>query len=116
MATALRPTTTWEAVAGPLGLIITVVPGPSAALHAAQPDATARAKSLIRESIRELGGEERLRSVRSLHLTGNSYTNRLQDSANPQGPWLVDFDRFTEYQDLKRRTLLRTATTDATST
>ncbi|HEY1891849.1 MAG TPA: hypothetical protein VGG63_15695 [Steroidobacteraceae bacterium] len=70
---------------------------------------------MVSESILALGGEARLRAVKTLILIGSSYTNHLQDSANPRGPWLTDFDRFTEYQDLQRRSLRRDSTSDDTT-
>lgn len=100
-----------------LGSIVCVLAGAASSLHAERESlsAKARAKTVVGESIRVLGGEARLRSIGAIALTGSSYTNHLQDSQNPQGPWLVDFDRFTEYQDLRQRRLLRDSATDATS-
>src|SRR6185437_7897216 len=98
-----------RALVAPLAATVAVLTGASATLRAtpAAVHPEARAKTLVSESINALGGEERLRSIRTLTLVGSSYTNHLQDSPNPRGPWLVDFDRFTEYQDLRQRTLLR---------
>src|SRR5512146_683483 len=101
----------------PLAATVAALMGASAALHAtpAAVNSKARAQAAVRESIQALGGEERLRSIKSLTLLGSSYTNHLQDSPNPRGPWLVDFDRFTEYQDLRQRKLLRDTAADAAS-
>lgn len=100
-----------------LGLTITAMAGASAGLRtsSADPGAGTRAKSLISESIQALGGEGPLRSIETLTLTGSSYTNHLQDSASTQGPWAVDFDRFTECEDLQHRRLLRDSAVDAAS-
>lgn len=104
-------------MAAPTTITVAVLAVASGVLHATP--ATARLKAgaaaVVSESIRALGGEKRLRSIKTLTLVGNSYTNHLQDSPNPRGPWLVDFDRFTEYQDLEHRKLRRDSAADTAS-
>lgn len=57
---------------------------------------------------REAMGGERLASLATIRLSGLGYTNALEQSERPEGPWIKSFDQFTELRDLRRLRLRRT--------
>ena len=65
-------------------------------LVAAQPTPAA---ILVRQALQAQGGEEALRSIKTLQWTMAGYRNMLEQSERPEGPYVVEFDSRTEVHD-----------------
>ncbi len=78
----------------------------------ARPAAVARpdARQWLREAVAAMGGEARLRTIRSvdLELAGHRYL--LEQSERPEGPWLVSYLRGTERRDVEAKRSKRALT------
>lgn len=59
------------------------------------------AKKQIQSSIQAMGGEQALRGLKTLKMTGISHLNLLEQSERPDGPWLVQYQQFSELRDLE---------------
>jgi hypothetical protein len=75
------------------------------------------AKILVLSAIDAMGGEAKLRAIKSVRSEGISHDNMLEQSERPQGPWLVNYTDFIETRDnengrLRRETRSRNFQTD----
>lgn len=66
------------------------------------PAQQAPAARLIRQAIDAQGGEEALRSIKTLQWTMAGYRNMLEQSERPEGPYVVEFDSRTEVHDYEQ--------------
>jgi hypothetical protein len=67
------------------------------------------AKNWIRKAVEAMGGEAKLRALKSLKLEGVGHKYWLEQSERPEGPWLVDYQQITEIRDLSGKRLRQTA-------
>ena len=67
------------------------------------------AKAYVRAALEAMGGEERLRSVKSVQLAGIGHTYLIEQSERPEGPWIVNYEQFTERRDFVADALRRTS-------
>jgi hypothetical protein len=63
--------------------------------HAADRKATA----LLHQAIQAQGGEQALRSLKSVQWEAFGYRNELEESERPEGPYITEFDTLTEVHD-----------------
>ena len=73
------------------------------------------ATGLIRIALQAMGGEAKLRAIRTLRTEGIGYRNALEQSERPDGPYIVEFQKVTELRDLQSKQLRRT-TSNQTAT
>lgn len=59
------------------------------------------AKDLVHNALRQMGGEQRLRELRTVHFQAMGYRNLLEESERPEGPYIVEYDRISESRDLE---------------
>ncbi len=59
----------------------------------------ARAIELIHQSMKALGGEEKLRAIHAIEFKGIGFRNELEQSERPEGPWMPDFFQSDEIRD-----------------
>jgi hypothetical protein len=85
-----------KVLTGLLTLISVWVPVKS---HPANPDM--RAVDLLHEALRQMGGEDKLRKLRTVHFEATSYRNALEQSERPEGPYIVEYDQISESRDLE---------------
>jgi hypothetical protein len=65
-------------------------------------------RELLRRAAEAMGGE-RLTSLAAVRLSGIGYSNALEQSERPEGPWLKVFEQFTELRDLRGSRVRRSA-------
>lgn len=70
-----------------------------------------RAAALVRSAIERMGGEETLRSLKSVQMERIGHTYSIEQSERPEGPWLVNYEQITELRDFAKRRLRRTTQT-----
>ena len=58
------------------------------------------ASTLLDAALQAMGGEEKLRQIKSLRLTGIGHTNFLEQSERPEGPYIVAYEQFRELRDV----------------
>jgi hypothetical protein len=66
-----------------------------------QSAAADRARVWLHSAVEAMGGEARLRAIKSLRIKGEGYTNLLEQSERPEGPWIVSYEEITELRDLE---------------
>ena len=78
---------------------------PAAAL-AKSPDPN-NARELVQAALDGMGGADKLRAVKSVRLDAIGHTNLLEQSERPEGPYLISYAQFSEWQDLENHRLRR---------
>lgn len=63
----------------------------------ASPDDQAR--TLVHTAAEKMGGEEKLRSLKSVQIDGIGHTFFIEQSERPEGPWIVNYKQVTELRD-----------------
>jgi hypothetical protein len=56
--------------------------------------------ALLHQAIQAQGGEQTLRSLKSVQWESFGYRNELEESERPEGPYITEFDTLTEVHDL----------------
>jgi hypothetical protein len=56
---------------------------------------------LLHEALRQAGGEDNLRALRSVHFDALGHRNWLEESERPEGPYVVEYDQISEWRDLE---------------
>jgi hypothetical protein len=64
-------------------------------LHAQRTDA----RATVRAAIDAMGGEAKLRALRTVRIRGIGHQNMLEQSERPEGPWLVSYRQVDELRD-----------------
>jgi hypothetical protein len=57
-----------------------------------------------------MGGEAKLRAIRTIHLEGIGYKHALEQSERPEGPWIVQYQTLNEFRDPNHNQLRRSQT------
>lgn len=70
-----------------------------------------KAKLWLQSAVEAMGGDERLRAIKTLSLKGSGHTNLLEQSERPEGPWIVSYEEINELRDLEGRRLRQTVIT-----
>jgi hypothetical protein len=79
-------------------------------------DATSKglASVWVSRAAKVMGGEPKLRSLNGIRTTGRGYNNRLEDSEDPEGPFVVEIVEEMSLREENSQSMLReTATNDA---
>ncbi len=58
------------------------------------------AERLIRTSIEAMGGETKLRELKSIQFDGIGHNFAIEQSERPEGPWIVTYSQTSETRDL----------------
>jgi hypothetical protein len=66
-----------------------------------------RARALVADAARAMGGEERLRVLHALEIKGIGHRYMLEQSERPEGPWLMDYFQVVEKRDLAESRIRR---------
>ena len=72
----------------------------------AKPDESAQ--QLLRNAVEAMGGEEKLRSLKTVVIEGIGHTYLIEQSERPEGPWIVNYQQITELRDYYNHKLRRT--------
>jgi hypothetical protein len=64
--------------------------------------ADARAVQILRLALAAQGGEDQLRSIRTVQWRARGYRNVLEQSERPEGPYITEFRNLTEVHDFER--------------
>lgn len=66
----------------------------------AQGQTGSSAADLMRASLAAMGGEERVRTLKTLHFEASLIRNELEESERPEGPYILENDQVEEWRDL----------------
>lgn len=66
------------------------------------------AKAWLQSGVAAMGGEQRLRTIKTLKLKGDGHTYLLEQSERPEGPWIVNYEEISELRDLENGMLRQT--------
>src|SRR5882724_7158945 len=58
-----------------------------------------RSVVLLHQALAAQGGEQKLRSLKSVQWEASGYRNGLEESERPEGPYIVEFDTMAEVHD-----------------
>jgi len=59
------------------------------------------AVDLLHQALRQMGGEDRLKALRTIHFQATGYRNALEQSERPEGPYIVEYEEISESRDLE---------------
>ena len=59
-----------------------------------------KSTTLLHEALQAQGGEQTLRSIKSVQWEASGYRNELEESERPEGPYIKEFDTVSEIHDL----------------
>jgi hypothetical protein len=94
-----------------LWLVAFCVLGLSSGLTVAQRRAPSAASQLLAGAAQAMGGEEKLRSLTGVELSGVSVWHQREQSERPEGPWVATFTEFTDVRNLRADAVLRSGRT-----
>ncbi len=57
------------------------------------------AMALLHQALEAQGGEAKLRALHSVQFEASGYRNELEESERPEGPYITEFDTFSEMDD-----------------
>ena len=81
----------------------------SEADKASATEKTGNAREIVLASIKAMGGEGRLRALKSLKIEGVGFRHWLEQSERPEGPWITGYEQITEIRDLSGPRVRRTS-------
>jgi len=81
----------------------------SEADKASATEKTGNAREIVMASIKAMGGEGRLRALKSLKIEGVGFRHWLEQSERPEGPWITGYEQITEIRDLSGPRVRRTS-------
>jgi hypothetical protein len=61
--------------------------------------ADAASSTLLLQALAAQGGEQKLRAIKTVAFESSGYTNMLEQSERPEGPYLVEFRELSEWHD-----------------
>src|SRR5215831_11403036 len=79
-----------------LGLCLVLVHCSESAIAAADQQAS----QLLHHALTQMGGEDKLKALRTVRFRAAGYRNALEQSERPEGPYIVEYDQVTESRDL----------------
>lgn len=62
--------------------------------------ATQGAQDLVRNALEAMGGEAKIRALKSIQFEGIGHTFGIEQSERPEGPWIVSYLQTSELRDL----------------
>ena len=66
-----------------------------------QQPAQSSAADLLHSALAAMGGEEKIRALKTLHFTMMGHRNLLEQSERPEGPYIVEYLDIDEWRDLE---------------
>ena len=67
----------------------------------AQSTQPSSASDLLHNALAAMGGEQKIRDLKTLHLTMLGHRNFLEQSERPEGPYIVEYEEIDEWRDLE---------------
>lgn len=71
----------------------------------ANPVSQTDAKTVVKQALESMGGEAKLRDLKSLQIEGIGHSYWIEQSERPEGPWLTGYTQSTEIRDLVKNRL-----------
>jgi glyoxylase-like metal-dependent hydrolase (beta-lactamase superfamily II) len=65
------------------------------------------ASDLLHSALAAMGGEQRIRELKTLHLNMMGHRNLLEQSERPEGPYIVEYEEIDEWRDLEHGSRLQ---------
>ena len=59
------------------------------------------AADLLHSALTAMGGEQKIRDLKTIHFTAVGHRNFLEQSERPEGPYIIDYSRIEEWRDLE---------------
>lgn len=59
------------------------------------------AKGIVRDAIAQMGGDEKLRTLKNVRFQAIRHRNMLEQSERPEGPYIVEYHEVSELRDLE---------------
>jgi hypothetical protein len=81
------------------GLLALICLSPAVRAYPATP--AVGATDLLHTALRQMGGEDKLRALRTVHFRAAGYRNALEQSERPEGPYIVEYEQISEARDLE---------------
>lgn len=69
----------------------------------AQAQTASSAADLMHASLTAMGGEEKVRALKTLHFEASLIRNELEESERPEGPYILENDQVEEWRDLEQK-------------
>jgi len=66
------------------------------------------AQDLVRGALEAMGGEAKIRALKSIQFEGIGHTFGVEQSERPEGPWIVTYLQTSELRDLANRRIRTT--------
>lgn len=66
-----------------------------------QQPAKGSAAELLHAALNAMGGEQKIRDLKAIHLTAVGHRNFLEQSERPEGPYIIEYSRIDEWRDLE---------------
>ena len=66
-----------------------------------QQPAGGSAADLLHGALAAMGGEQRIRDLKTIHFTAAGHRNFLEQSERPEGPYIIDYFHTDEWRDLE---------------
>jgi glyoxylase-like metal-dependent hydrolase (beta-lactamase superfamily II) len=79
-------------------LILCVAMGSIAHAQSPQPSS---ASDLLHSALAAMGGEQKIRDLKTIHFTSIGHRNLLEQSERPEGPYIVEYEEIDEWRDLE---------------
>lgn len=79
-------------------LLVQLLPGISVAQS--QNNSRSQAQVTVRAALKAMGGEDKIRAVKSIRFEGIGHIFSIEQSERPEGPWIVNYLQITKSRDL----------------
>jgi hypothetical protein len=66
----------------------------------AQQPARSSAADLLHSALTAMGGEQKIRDLKTIHFTALGHRNYLEQSERPEGPYIIEYAQIDEWRDL----------------
>src|SRR5215472_1060687 len=59
------------------------------------------AADLLRRALAAMGGEQKMRDLKTIHFIAVGHRNFLEQSERPEGPYIIEYAHIEEWRDLE---------------
>jgi hypothetical protein len=66
-----------------------------------QQTARSSAADLVHNALTAMGGEQKIRGLKTIHFTALGHRNYLEQSERPEGPYIIEYAQIDEWRDLE---------------
>lgn len=66
-----------------------------------QQPAKESAADLLRAALNAMGGEQKIRDLKTIHFTAVGHRSFLEQSERPEGPYIIEYAHIEEWRDLE---------------